>query len=327
MDLIATLRSFLRVAETGSFSAVAAERGVTQPAISRQVSALEEHLGTRLVQRSTQAVTLTEEGRHFLISARDMVEAADAMLQSAAHRRGQPVGVVRVSTPVSPGLFISRHLPCLLGRHPELAVEVVIRDRQGNLIEEGLDLEISPVAPEDPSVITRRAGYSATVLVAAPGYLAGRATPLRPPDLQAHEAIIQDAAGSSCVWRFRDAETDVKSSDFDHSVEVRGRFASNNASSAYHASLAGHGIAILPAYLVAEDIENGRLTRLLPQFEPQGSPIHVSYPSRRSLPPRTRTVIDFLVEILQGDARLALCSNDGQCPSRLSGTGANSLFV
>jgi DNA-binding transcriptional LysR family regulator len=114
MDLIASLQSFLRVAEIGSFSAVAAERGVTQPAISRQVSALEDYLGTRLVQRSTQAVTLTEEGRNLVVSARELVDAADGLRRVAGNWLRKPAGLVRVALPVPLGLYVSSRIPSLL---------------------------------------------------------------------------------------------------------------------------------------------------------------------------------------------------------------------
>lgn len=110
MDLIAAFRIFLRVAEIGSFSAVAEERGVTQPAVSRQVSALEEHFGTRLVQRSTHAVTLTDEGRDLLPAVQQLLDSADALRESLGRRRGKPVGRVRLGVPVALGLYLSSQL-------------------------------------------------------------------------------------------------------------------------------------------------------------------------------------------------------------------------
>jgi DNA-binding transcriptional LysR family regulator len=122
VDLIAALRTFLRVAEVGSFSAVAEERGVTQPAISRQVSALEEHFGTRLVQRSTHAVTLTEEGRDLVPAAQQLVDSADALQERTGRRRTKPVGRVRLSVPVPLGLYFSSKLNSLLKKHDDRAV-------------------------------------------------------------------------------------------------------------------------------------------------------------------------------------------------------------
>lgn len=301
MDLIASLRTFARVSETKSFSAVAAERGVTQPAISRQVSALEEHLGLRLVQRSTQAVTLTEDGRHFLPSALDMIAAADAMASAAEHRRSKPVGAVRLSTHVCFGLYISKHLPALLRRHDQLSVELFIRDRFEGLIEEGFDLEVRLGPPEDLGLIARRIGYANALMVASPDYIADHPMPAHPRDLTGHECIHHHGSGAGDVWWFREGEARTENDEFPISAEVAGRFSSNHSSSIYNAVLAGHGVAALPQYQVADDIAQGRLVHLLPGYRRRGWPIFVCYPTRRSLPPRTRTVIDFLIALLDRD--------------------------
>ena len=139
MDLIAALRTFLRVAEVGSFSAVAEERGVTQPAVSRQVTALEEHFATRLVQRSTHAVTLTEEGRELMPAAQQLVDSADALQEQTGRRRSKPVGRVRLSVPVPLGLYFSGKLDNLLKRHEELSLDLILHDKLRDLIEEGID--------------------------------------------------------------------------------------------------------------------------------------------------------------------------------------------
>ncbi len=304
MDLIASLRTFIRVSETKSFSAVAAERGVTQPAISRHVSALEEHLGLRLVQRSTQAVTLTEEGRDFLPSAVEMVEAADAMVHAAAQRRSKPIGTVRLGTHVCFGLYISKLLPALLREHDELAVELVIRDRFGGLIEEGLDLEVRLGTPEDVSLIQRRIGYANALMVASPAYLSGRELPIHPRDLANHECIHHHGSGASGMWWFREGDASSEDDEFGITAEVSGRFSSNHSSPILNAVLAGHGVAALPNYQVAGDIAEGRLVHVLPEYRRRGWPIFVCYPNKRSLPPRTRTVIDFLLTTMDHDPRM-----------------------
>lgn len=125
MDLIAALRTFLRVADTGSFSAVAAELGVTQPAISRQLSGLEEQLGARLVHRSTHAVTLTEQGRDLILFAQQLIDSAEALQQSVGRRRSMPVGRVRLSVPVPLGLYLSSHISQLLDRCQHLSIDLM----------------------------------------------------------------------------------------------------------------------------------------------------------------------------------------------------------
>ena len=322
MDLITSLRTFIRVSETKSFSAVATERGVTQPAISRQVSALEDHLGLRLVQRSTQAVTLTGEGWHFLPSAIDLVDAADAMVNTAAHRRGAPIGKVRLATHVCFGLYISKLLPALLRQHDQLAVELLIRDRFGGLIEDGLDIEVRLGPPSDLSLVTRRVGYANALLVASPDYLCDRTVPEQPCDLADHECIHHHGSGAGDIWWFKEADGRDEDDEFPTPVEVAGRFSSNHSTTIHNAALEGQGVAALPHYQVADDIKNGRLVHLLPEHRRRGWPIFVCYPTKRSLPPRTRAVIDFLIAILARDPEMkfpeAVHSLDLKATRRLS---------
>ncbi|RPH56270.1 MAG: LysR family transcriptional regulator, partial [Acidobacteria bacterium] len=239
MDLIANLRSFLRVSETGSFSTVAAERGVTQPAISRQVTALEEYLGARLFQRSTQAVTLTEEGRCIIEAARDIVDAADELFHSVTRRTKSPEGLVRVALPVPIGLFLSDRIPSLLHRYEKLSVEVVMRDRVGNLVEEGLDLEVRIGDIENASLVCRRIGSTSTLIVAAPEYLERTQCPQHPRDLEHHDCMVNRGSGRDAVWWF----TEDGEQEAECSVSVHGSFSADNAAAIHRAALAGQGIA------------------------------------------------------------------------------------
>ena len=294
MDLIAALRTFLRVAEVGSFSAVAGERGVTQPAVSRQVSALEEHFGTRLVQRSTHAVTLTDEGRELVPAAQQLVDSADAMQQQTGRRRTKPVGLVRLSVPLPLGLYFSGKLDSLLKKHDELSIDLILHDRLRDLIEEGIDLQVCVGEVSDSALISRRIGTTTAFLVASPDYLKGRAVPKEPADLQQHNCIVYHRWGRDDVWWFAGPEGAV-------SASVRGRFRANNSEAVRRAALNGQGIALLSHLLVADDIGAGRLRVLMPAFPPARFPLTVVYPSRRNLPPRVRAVIKFLSEIVQAD--------------------------
>jgi DNA-binding transcriptional LysR family regulator len=294
VDLIAALRTFLRVAEVGSFSAVAEERGVTQPAVSRQVSALEEHFGTRLVQRSTHAVTLTEEGRELVPAAQQLVDSADALQETTGRRRRKAVGRVRLSVPVPLGLYFSSKLDALLKKHEELSIDLILHDRLRDLIEEGIDLQLCVGQVSDSALISRRIGATTAFLVAAPKYLKGRAAPEQPADLQKHDCTVYHRWGRDDVWWFASPEGTV-------SVSVRGRFRANNSEAVRRAALNGQGIALLSHLLVADDISAGRLRVLMPAFPPARFPLTVVYPSRRNLPPRVRAVIEFLSEIIQAD--------------------------
>lgn len=306
MDLISSLQSFLRVAETGSFSAVAAQRGVTQPAISRQVSALEEYLGARLVQRSTQAVTLTEEGRNLLSPAQELVDAAEGLRQMTAKSLLEPVGSVRLALPVSLGLVVSDRIRSLLEQFPKLSVELILRDRPSSLIEAGLDLELRVGAVQDAALTCRRVGSSTSFVVAAPSYLEGRAAPRHPSDLASHDCIVHDRRDGAEGWCFSRAPGDPDADAAGPCVAVRGRFRTDDESAAHRAALNGHGVARLSHLLVEHDLASGRLRRLLPDFQFRRDPIVIAYASRGRLPHRTRAVIDFLVQLLQEDPLLRL---------------------
>ena len=299
MDVIAALRTFLRVADTGSFSAVAAELGVTQPAISRQLSGLEEQLGARLVHRSTHAVTLTEEGRDLIPSAQQLIDSAEALQQSVGRGRSKPVGRVRLSLPVPLGLYLSSRICQLLDRCEHLSIDLVLRDGVSDLVEEGIDLEVrlGPVA--DSALISRRIGSTTAFLVAAPRYLQGRTPPAHPRDLQEHECIVYHRWGQDDVWWFSSAAEGYVS------VSVRGRLRANNATAVHRAALNGRGIALVSHILALEDIQKGRLQVLMPEFPPRSFPLSVVYPSRRNLPLRTRAVIEFLTEVVGADPAMS----------------------
>jgi DNA-binding transcriptional LysR family regulator len=315
MDLIAALRTFLRVADVGSFSAVAEERGVTQPAISRQVSALEEHFGTRLVQRSTHAVTLTEEGRDLVPAAQQLVDSADTLQERTGRRRTKAVGRVRLSVPVPFGLYFSSKLNSLLEKHDELSIDLILHDRLRDLVEEGIDLQVCVGEINDSALISRRIGATSAFLVAAPEYLKGHAAPKEPADLQQHDCIVYHRWGRDNVWWFAGPEGAL-------SAAVRGRFRANNSDAVRRAALTGHGIALLSHLLVADDISAGRLLVLMPAFPPARFPIIIVYPSRRNLPPRVRAVIEYLIEIVQSDPAMR---DDGEVRavphSEVSGPG------
>lgn len=298
MDLIAALRTFLRVAEVGSFSAVATERGITQPAVSRQVSALEEHFGARLVQRSTHAVVLTEEGRDLVPAAQQLVDSADALRETTGRRRGRAVGLVRLSVPVPLGLYFSTRLGGLLERHPELSIDLILHDRLRDLIEEGIDLQICVGQVSDAALICRRIGATTAFLVAAPDYLDGRGVPQAPADLQHHDCIVYHRWGRDDVWWFTGPGGTA-------SVSVRGRVRANNAEAVRRAVLNGHGIALLSHLLVTDDIAAGRLRVVMPAFAPARFPLTIVYPSRRNLAPRVRVVIDYFCDLIKADPAMA----------------------
>ena len=289
MDLIGALRAFVRVTETGSFSAVARETHVSQSAVTRLVAQLEQHFEVRLFHRTTRRLSLTDDGQVLLAHARHLLESADEMETVLGRQSGAPRGLVRLGTSVAGGLFLATRLPVLLARHPGLSVELVMRDQESDMIEERLDLAFRSGEIADASLVARRAGFLGRAVVAAPVYLERHGAPSTPEDLAAHICLIHDATAEPEVWRFTGPDGPL-------SVRVTGAFIANDSEAVRRAARAGHGIALLPEIQLIDDLRAGRLFRLMEDYPSQRVPVHIVYPSRRNLAPRTRVVMDFLVQ-------------------------------
>lgn len=293
MDIVCALRTFLRVAETGSFSAAAIDLSRTQPAVSRQVSALEAHFNTRLVHRTTTSLALTAEGERMIPMALKVIEALEELGDATVPEAGA-AGRVRLSLPAPLGLYMSDRLAALLARHPELSIELLFREEPSDLIEAGIDLEVRLGPVTDSSLVCRRIGRTTAFLVAAPAYLEKHAPPRTPEELGRHACISYSRGGEIRSWLFAKGGDDV-------AVPISPRLVVDNAVAVHRAALAGAGIAILSHILAGPDIEAGRLISLMPDCPPARLPINLTYPSRRNMPLRVRTVIDHLVAAMRED--------------------------
>ena len=303
LELIAT---FVRVVETGSFTAVAEELGSTQPTISRQVGALEKLLNARLLQRTTRALTLTAEGRAYYeraLAVLDAVEEADASVRPGA---SEVSGTLRVAASLAFGrLHILPRLRRFHESWPEVRTELVLGDRSVNLVEERVDVAIRIGAIGDESLVARRIGETRRVAVASPDYLEGRERPRHPRDLAAHECVVLASSDSAAgLWTFREAGEGVAAGE-PIDVRVSGRLAIDASGAVPEAVLGGFGIALTPTWQWRDEIAEGRLVRLLERFEPEPMPIHAAYASRRMVPQRVRAFIDFLAREFAADPVLA----------------------
>lgn len=299
MDMLRALGTFIRIVETGSFSAVARETNTTPSAVTRLVGQLEEHFKVRLFHRTTRHLSLTEDGQDLLDQARPIVDATSELEDAVGHQRTAPTGRVRVGMTSGAARLLTAGLADLLTRYPGLSVEFVVREQPGDLIEDRLDLAMRLGRPTDASLVARSVGAFGRALVAAPFYLERRGAPASPASLREHTCIVQEIGPASATWRFLGP-------DGPHEIEVSGSFIANNGEVVRQFVLAGHGIALLPEPQVLDDILGGRLYRLLPDYPTEQTQVFLVYPSRRHLAPRTRVVIDFLVERLGAvAARLA----------------------
>ncbi|WP_284947183.1 LysR family transcriptional regulator [Acidisoma cladoniae] len=294
MDLLAAFRCFVRVAETGSFSAVAREVGSTQPAISRQIAALEAHFDVRLIQRTTRSLTFTQDGQDLLAHARRVLETVEETEEILGKRRASPSGTVRIASSTAMArMHIIPRLPRLLQRYPQLEIEASISEQAQDLVAENLDLAIRAGAIADSSLVARQLGSTGRAVLVGTDYIEKHGEPQTPADLASHECIVYTGGfgpqrALSNVWEFGGAEGTT-------SVEVHGRFRSDSIEGISDAVRAGLGISRLPIWMFTDDIAAGRLKAILTDWQPPRVPIHAVYPSRRHLAPRVRAVIDFFV--------------------------------
>jgi DNA-binding transcriptional LysR family regulator len=289
MDTIETLRTFVRVVETGSLSAVAREANASQSTISRQITSLEEHYGVRLFHRSTRRLSLTDDGENLHDRAMHVLGMVEGMEAALGQHTISPTGLVRVATPVSLGLILMNRVPELMARYPGLSVELVMKDDLGDMIEERLDLAVRSGEITNLSLIKRNLGNVVRVAVASPAYLERRGLPRHPQDLAGHDCIVHQVTPADSDWRLFGPAGFV-------SVAVRGMLSTNNHEAVRAAALGGLGIGLLPEYQAVDDVAAGRLTRVLPEHTSEALPAYLVYPSRRHLAHRTRVVIEFLVK-------------------------------
>ncbi len=290
MDVLAAFRVFVRVAEARSFSAVAREMGTTQPAVSRQVAALEEHLGARLLQRTTRSLALTEDGRDLLGHARRVLDSVEEAEASVGRRHSLPGGLVRLGSSSAFGrLYVAPRIERLLERYPELAIELRMSDSILDLVAEGIDIAIRVGTVQDSSLVARKIGSSRRITVASAGCIAQHGEPHHPSDLARLPCVIFTGSATPTEWLF-------ESSDGPVSVSVTGRFRTDNGEAVREAVLAGLGFAVLPIWFFRTELTDGRLKPVLTGWEPPSNAISAVYPSRRNLAPRTRAVIDFFLD-------------------------------
>jgi LysR family transcriptional regulator for bpeEF and oprC len=295
MDMFTALHTFVRVVETGSFSAVARELGITQPTVSKQVAALETRTGAQLLRRTSRSMTLTEAGQGLYDAAVHLVEDMDAAISSAGRAQSLPSGLVRVAlAPVFSRIYLLPRLGAFFSRYPEIELELLVTDRQVNLVEEGVDLCLHNGELTDSTLVVRKVAQTPVVTVATPEYLALRGEPRSPGDLKEHDCVIFAPRGVPKPWGFRD-----------HGVhEPTGPFRSHDAE-LIRAAVLGHlGVAHTPAWLFAPELAAGSVCRILREYEPAQLPISIVHAAGRRMPAKVRTLIDFITDMFSTDPLL-----------------------
>jgi DNA-binding transcriptional LysR family regulator len=287
MDRLDAMQLFVRVAELGSFSAVAQQMGVARSVVTRQVAALEGHLGVKLMARSTRRLTLTAAGAAYLEKCRVILNLVETAESDVAEERQVPRGAIRISVPLSYGL--KRLTPPLLDfarQYPLVLLEMDYSDRRTKLIEEGIDLAIRITSRMEPGDVARRLGMERMVVVAAPDYLARHGTPAHPADLIHYECLGYTAAVSH-NWQFR---VDGKFENF----PVRVRLSANNGDVLVEAAALSLGITCQPEFIASDYLAAGRVREILADFPPPELGVYAVLPGNRYIPHRVRVLMDWL---------------------------------
>ncbi len=285
------MRSFVRVAERGSLSAVARELGLGQSTITRHLRELEEAVGVSLMSRTTRRVTLTDEGGRYYAQCVQILRLVDQATEEARGVGGAAAGAIRISCSAAIGVRqVSGLVFAFQDRYPEIAVDLSLTDERVDLVREGVDvaLRLGPVT--DSSLKLRLLGHSRRLLVASPAYLAARGRPESPADLIGHDGIrMSNIAGSAML-------TLTGPDGASHAVPFGGRFRVDHGLGARAALIAGRGIAPAHRWLVDDLLADGRLEHILPGFAPPPVPFSLLLVPERADIRRVRLLVDFLVD-------------------------------
>lgn len=287
MDRFHLMQLFVRIVESGSFSAVARELGMIQPTVSKQMTALEDKLGVRLLNRTTRRLSLTEAGREYYERCQRILDEVQEMETDVSGLQNRPTGTLRVNTPVAFGNVHMLPLILAFRRHyPGIAIDLSLDDRYVDLIQEGIDVAIRFGELGDSQLVARQVGSSARVCVASPDYLAQNGTPRHPSELRNHKCVTYTYLFSN-EWPFDGPDGPL-------AVKVHGDFRANSGTTIRAAALEGAGIASVPAFLIRDDVETGRLVQVLAQYAPAPIRISAVYPSGRLLSRKVKMFVDYM---------------------------------
>lgn len=292
MDQLQAIRTFVTIVEHGSLTAAAVTLGKSLPSVVRTLAALEKHLDTHLLARTTRRIALTDEGRRYLEHARRILAAVQDAEAELSSVRTEPSGQLSLTAPVMFGqMHVVTGVARFMTRYPDARVELLLLDRVVNLVDEGIDVAVRIAHLEASGLVARRVGQIRRVMCASPDYLARAGRPRHPRDIVHFESLLQRGQEGGAPWRFRDGTHSV-------SVQPKGRFASNHVAGALNACVDGIGLGRFLSYQVDAFIRDGRLEVLLEAFEPAPVPVSLVHAHSRLVPTRVRAIVDWLADHL-----------------------------
>ena len=303
MDRFESMRAFTRVVDMKGFAAAARTMGLSRSVVNKAVIRLENELGTQLLRRSTRKVTPTETGLAFYDRCMQILGDLDEAIASVKELQDRPTGSLRINAPMT---FGTQHLAPVvadfMAEHAEVGVELVLNDRFVDPIEEGFDLTIRIAEPQyTTSLITREIVPAKRVLCASPAYLEAAGEPDSPKDLKQHRCLQYGYSGTASHWR-------LKGPDGEQTWAINCRMWSNNGDVLRAAAVRGQGIALLPTFIVGEDLQNGSLLSVLPEYPPPELSVTALYPRHRHLSAKVRLFVDLMEERFGGRPRWDLVS-------------------
>src|ERR1700751_4844507 len=295
MDRLDAMQVFVRVVEKGSFSAVAKERGIGQPAVSKQISALEDELGAELIHRTSRSIATTEAGRDFYESALRILDDLESATSRIGRGQTAPKGLIRVTVPPTfARLRMVSKLPAFFAAYPDLAVEMAASESPATIIEDGFDLAIHSGDLPDSSLVARRFAQTSIILVATPQYLTRHGAPESPEDLARFQSVVFVERGAAQPWTFGSGPEAKR-------IVPNAVFRTSDIEQMRMGVLEHLGIAQAPAWLFYAELREGTALRLLTPFE-RSVPILAVRPATRRASPKVRVFIEHL------EKTFALCS-------------------
>lgn len=296
MDKLNAISVFCKVIETQSFTQAANQQNISVAMASKLVSQLEEHLKTRLLQRTTRKIVPTEAGMLYYQRCQaillDLSEADSSISNMATSLQGN----LLISVPRDFGLlYISPNLPKFIELHPNLHIEMEFEDKRVDLVAEGYDLALRIGYMQDSSLVARKISSSPMHFVASPSYLESRGTPLTPDDLEYHQGLLYKSSLNQVHWQSTKANQIQR-------YKIQSKVVSNNGMALLEMTKAGLGISNSPDFFVKDALASGELVEILSEYKQKPLDIYVVYPNRRHLPAKVRAFIEFL-------ASLGLCEN------------------
>ncbi len=293
METVVGLRIFARVVEAGSFSEAGRQLGVAPSSVSRQINELEDSLGALLFQRTTRKLSLTEAGELYYERATSIVTDIDEAKLAVSQLDGTPTGILRLNVPGSLSRrYIVPTLVAFQEKFPGVEIVLLASDQVMDMVEHRIDLTIRLGALSDSSLVARKIGSGRRVVCASTAYLKKAGHPKSPDDLADHNCLTFRSNPGSNVWKFKNIKSVISA------VRVSGNLYANDGESLVAAAVEGHGIILVPEWLVNCELREGTLQELLTNYSliPKETPMYALYPRQRHLPPKVRAFIDFLVE-------------------------------